>query len=200
MAKIKLTKNELKAQRDDLKRYVRYLPTLELKKRQLIQEIRKIEQALAEVQQREEAAVAAISPWLKLLAEPVGLEEIVRLREIETRPGNIAGVSIPLFVAAHLDTRPYDLFATPLWVDRAAENIAAIASLRAEREILCRQQELLQKELRTTIQRVNLFEKIKIPQCRENIRQIQIFLGDQQTNAVVRGKIAKSKLLEAETA
>ena len=36
MAKIKLTKNELKAQRDALKRFQRYLPTLQLKKQQLM--------------------------------------------------------------------------------------------------------------------------------------------------------------------
>ena len=35
MAKIKLTKNELKTQRDALARFNRYLPTLQLKKQQL---------------------------------------------------------------------------------------------------------------------------------------------------------------------
>ena len=35
MAKIKLTKGELKKQRDSLKQFRRYLPTLQLKKQQL---------------------------------------------------------------------------------------------------------------------------------------------------------------------
>ena len=35
MAKIKLTKNELKVQKDQLKMFNRYLPTLMLKKQQL---------------------------------------------------------------------------------------------------------------------------------------------------------------------
>ena len=56
--------------------------------------------------------------------------------------------------------------------------------------------ELLEAELRTTSQRVNLFEKVKIPEAKENIRIIQVFLGDQQTAAVVRGKISKKKLVE----
>ena len=43
MAKIKLTKNELKVQKDALKMYRRYLPTLTLKKQQLQSEIRTIE-------------------------------------------------------------------------------------------------------------------------------------------------------------
>ena len=55
---------------------------------------------------------------------------------------------------------------------------------------------LLSEELRVTTQRVNLFEKVKIPEAQENIRVIGIYLQDQQTAAVVRGKIAKKKLVK----
>ncbi|MDR2211713.1 MAG: V-type ATP synthase subunit D, partial [Spirochaetaceae bacterium] len=55
----------------------------------------------------------------------------------------------------------------------------------------------LDHELRITTQRVNLFEKIKIPETRENIKKIQVYLGDQQTAAVVRGKIAKRGMEKA---
>ena len=65
------------------------------------------------------------------------------------------------------------------------------------RSTLEKQVELLGKELRTTSQRVNLFEKVKIPEAKENIRIIGVYLGDQQTAAVVRGKISKKKLVEA---
>ena len=68
---------------------------------------------------------------------------------------------------------------------------ARITALMRTLEI---QIELLGKELRTTSQRVNLFEKVKIPETKENIRRIGIYIGDQQTAAVVRGKIAKRKL------
>ena len=50
-----------------------------------------------------------------------------------------------------------------------------------------------------TSQRVNLFEKVKIPACKENIRVIKIAIGDEQTAAVTRGKIAKSRVPEAQT-
>ena len=40
MAKLKLTKTELKAQMDDLKRFNRFLPTLQLKKQQQESDIR----------------------------------------------------------------------------------------------------------------------------------------------------------------
>jgi V/A-type H+-transporting ATPase subunit D len=57
---------------------------------------------------------------------------------------------------------------------------------------------LLSKELRTTTQRVNLFEKVKIPECKENMRIIRIYLGDVDTAGVVRSKIAKRKSQEAQ--
>jgi V/A-type H+-transporting ATPase subunit D len=56
---------------------------------------------------------------------------------------------------------------------------------------------ILKEELRITSQRVNLFEKVKIPEAREAIRLIKIYLGDQMANAVGRSKIAKKKISEA---
>ena len=53
---------------------------------------------------------------------------------------------------------------------------------------------ILKAELRVTTQRVNLFEKIKIPECLENIRKIRIYLGDQMANAVGISKVAKKKI------
>ena len=40
-------------------------------------------------------------------------------------------------------------------------------------------------------------QRPEIPEAKENIRVIGVFLGDQQTAAVVRGKISKKKLVEA---
>jgi len=39
---------------------------------------------------------------------------------------------------------------------------------------------------------VNLFEKVLIPQARENISRIQIHLADAERAAVVRSKIMKA--------
>jgi V/A-type H+-transporting ATPase subunit D len=50
--------------------------------------------------------------------------------------------------------------------------------------------------LRISTQRVNLFEKIKIPEAKEAIRVIKIHIGDQMTNAVGRSKIVKNKIEE----
>jgi V/A-type H+-transporting ATPase subunit D len=198
MAKLKFTKNELKTQRDALKRYRRFLPTLELKKQQLVEEIRRVEHVLADKQAAAARVRAGLAAWVQLFAEPVALEEKIALERIETREANIAGVIIPVFVTAEFRRSAYDLFTLPLWIDRALDVLEELAALRLECGIIERQRALLQRELRTTIQRINLFEKVKIPAAQNNIRVIQIYLGDQMANAVARGKIAKGKLTEAQ--
>ncbi len=195
MAKIKYTKNELKRQKDALRRFLRYLPTLMLKKQQLQLEIRKVEAQLASLKRSKEAKLEDMRRWIAVFGEEVGFAGLLTVKSVATESGNIAGVDIPVFLNIELEERPYDLFLLPLWVDSAIERVKELATLDAEIHILERQSKLLGEELRITSQRVNLFEKVKIPETRENIRVIQIYLGDEQTAAVVRGKIAKNKLV-----
>ena len=61
---IKLTKNELKTQKDALKRYTRYLPTLTLKKQQLQSEIRDIEIRAKELRKAREQLEKEFSSWI----------------------------------------------------------------------------------------------------------------------------------------
>ena len=195
MAKIKLTKNELKSQKEILKMFTRYLPTLQLKKQQLQMEIRAIDAREAEVRKKRERLFEDFNIWIGVFSEKnVFSPDFVKVKEIKTSQGNIAGVSIPIFTGAEFERKHYDLYMTPLWVDRASERMEDMLKLDLEGDILKEQVRLLHAELRTTTQRVNLFEKVKIPETKENIRRISVYLGDQQVSAVVRGKIAKSNL------
>lgn len=199
MAKIKLTKTELKAQTDALKRFQRFLPMLQLKKQQLQAEIAGILQKAEEVSEREERARAELGSWVGLFA--VGGEEmlsgLVKVKAINTGTANVAGVTIPVFESVETEVKDIDAWSTPAWVDDAVKAVAGILALRCERTVLMRQRDLITAELTTTSQRVNLFEKVKIPDCKENIRVIKIAIGDEQTAAVTRGKIAKSRVPEA---
>jgi len=195
MAAVKLTKTELKRQKDALKRYRRYLPTLILKKQQLLMVIRQLENRLAEEIQSRERLVDGAAPWLDLFAEPFPFQDWLRVNSVQTESANVAGIEIPVFKSMDFMTASHDLFMTPPWVDEALLLFARLSRLDVEIGLSRRQVSLLGAELRITSQRVNLFEKVKIPQAVESIRKIHIYLGDQQTAAVVRGKIAKNNLL-----
>jgi V/A-type H+-transporting ATPase subunit D len=192
MAKIKLTKNELKKQKDSLKMFQRYLPTLMLKKQQLQAEIRITELRIQELQEEKNRVDEAFKTWIGVYGERgVFTPEILSIKDIRTEQGNIAGVAIPIFRGADFTIASYDLYATPLWLDMAVEKMKQVLLLDLEAQTLMEQRKRLDHELRVTTQRVNLFEKIKIPETKESIKKIQVYLGDQQTAAVVRGKIAK---------
>ncbi|MBE6758322.1 MAG: V-type ATP synthase subunit D [Ruminococcaceae bacterium] len=197
MAKIKLTKNELKVQKDALKMYRRYLPTLTLKKQQLQAEIRTIEANANAVRAQREALEEGFHSWIAVFSETAAFpEDVITVRNIRKGTGNIAGVDIPTFEGADFSRGDYDLYETPLWVDIAANHMEQAMSLDLMAEVLDEQVRLLEAELLATSQRVNLFEKVKIPETEENIKKISIYMADQQVSAVVRSKISKRKIAQ----
>ena len=198
MAKIKLTNNELKNQKDALKMYKRYLPTLLLKKQQLQSEIRTIDAKAKEVRNARAALVQEFNAWIAVFGEQEAFTpDMVSVKNIKKGYGNIAGVTIPIYEGADFSRGDYDLYEAPLWIDMAADRMEKALSLDLEAEVLDEQVRLLSQELRTTTQRVNLFEKVKIPETKANIKKITVYLGDEQVAAVVRSKISKKKLQSA---
>ncbi len=198
--KIKLTKGELKRQRDALKQYERYLPTLQLKKQQLQMEILHQLGTLEARHREEEAKSKEVDSWIGLLSDGFEIAKYVLPSELITEGRNIAGVEIRVFKEARFNQAEYDLFSAPLWVDGAIAHLRTFNSLCAERHLLEANLATLRHELRVTTQRVNLFEKVKIPEAEEAIRLIKIYIGDQMSNAVGRSKIAKRKIEEASLA
>lgn len=193
--KVRLTKNELKVQKDGLKRFMRYLPTLQLKKQLLQVEIRKVEVLKEEKRRQQEEMRRQIAAWVAVFGDGIDLGPYLRIQSILTGTGNIAGVTIPVFQGLTFEDIPWDVLNTPPWVDKGIHSFKKFLAFDVEVAVLEEQARLLGDELRTTTQRVNLFEKVKIPEAKTNIRTINIYLGDQQTAAVVRGKISKAGLV-----
>mgnify|MGYP003291779074 FL=1 len=167
---------------------------LQLKKQQLQSEIALIVAKTQAVIDEENAAREGLERWVGLLAtDETVCEGLVKVDEIEVGDSNIAGVPIPTFERISTTLKKIDKWDSPAWADEAQDVIQKIMSLQAERKVFEEQRRLVTRELQLTSQRVNLFEKVKIPDCKEAIRVIKIALGDEQTAAVTRGKIAKSR-------
>ena len=195
MAKIKLTKNELKAQKDALKMYLRYLPTLTLKKQQLQAEIRIIEAKAKSVIKQKQELEEGFRSWIAVFSEQHAFPDgVITVSNIRKGTANIAGITIPTYEGADFYRGDYDLYETPLWVDIAASHMEKAISLQLEAQVLNEQVRLLEKELTTVSQRVNLFEHVKIPETEDNIKKISVYMSDQQVSAVVRSKISKRKI------
>jgi V/A-type H+/Na+-transporting ATPase subunit D len=199
--KIKYNKTELKTKRDQLAKYEKFLPILQLKKMQLQIVLRQLEPVIEERQAALSGRVEETRPWARLLSdEAVHIHDFLEIEEVRTVTDNIAGVEVPDFEAILFRERPYSLFSTPAWLDTAILSLRGIIAVREEIRLLRKKEALIREELRITTQRCNLFEKKLIPDLKEEIRKIKIFLGDQETAAVGRAKIAKAKTRELEEA
>jgi V/A-type H+-transporting ATPase subunit D len=195
--KIKLTQGELKRQRDALRQYERYLPTLQLKKQLLQLEILHQQSALRERKNSLSEKKKSAENWWGLLVEVPDIRQWLIPQKIIAAKKNVAGVDVPVFERVNFEPAEYDLFLTPFWVDAGVETLRDMVSLQEEIRVIEQGISVLKHELRITAQRVNLFEKVKIPESKEAIRRIKIYIGDQMTNAVGRSKIAKNKIEEA---
>ncbi|HNX27663.1 MAG TPA: V-type ATP synthase subunit D [Phycisphaerae bacterium] len=199
-AKIKLTRPELKRQRDALRRFQRYLPMLKLKQQQLQMMVRRM---AGEVQAAFDAINAArrkFAPIKPVLVENAGVkfDTLAKPSQVNTSLQNVAGVNIPVFSDVEFPAVSYSLFATPAWVDETLRVMREISRRQAEYDVRSRALQLIERELTKIVQRVNLFEKVKIPEAKEAIRRIRIKLGDEMTAAVGRSKIAKAKISVSE--
>jgi V/A-type H+-transporting ATPase subunit D len=199
--KIKLTRPELKRFRDALHRFERYLPMLKLKQQQLQISMRQVDQQRKEAFRAIQAAKEKFDSYRQILSDTAGVdvESLAKPKEVRTDTINIAGVNVPIFKEVLFAKATYSFFSTPAWVDRALLDLCEVNRCQVRMDVIDQQYKLLQRELTKITQRVNLFEKVKIPEAREVIRVIRIKLGDEMTAAVGRAKIAKAKLSESET-
>ena len=133
MAKIKFTKTELKSQQDALKQFVRFLPTLQLKKQQLQMEVRLSTEELERNLAEQKELVDRMSSFLELFssdAEVAFFEGLVRVRRVLTGEENIAGIAIPTFDRVEFEPADWDLFDTEWYVDDAVQALKDAVSLR----------------------------------------------------------------------
>jgi V/A-type H+-transporting ATPase subunit D len=193
--KIKKTRPELLRQRRQLSMFERFLPTLVLKKQQIQSEILKVRAEALKLKKQMEAKIQESVGWQMLFSEslPGPITRFIKVKNIQRGIRNVAGIKLPIVSDVEYEISEFSRLATPPWVDAGFEFLKQLMELREMLVVVLEQEELLQKELRKVTQRVNLFEKVKIPQAKENIKQIRIMLAEEQTSAVGRSKIAKGK-------
>ena len=194
MAKLVLSKSGLQRERENLRLYRKVLPSLDLKRRQLLGEQKRAEHEATKQHEEFETFNKTVVEQLPMLgARAVDLSGLVRVRDIKVAVENVVGVKLPALEAITFDTRPYSLLGTPHWVDLAAQKLREYAEHKTRFDIAKKRVETLRYAALKITQRVNLFEKILIPTAEKNIKRIQIYLADAERAAVVQSKIAKAK-------
>ena len=194
MAKLAVNKSSLKTFRDKLKLYQRFLPSLDLKRQQLLTKYKQAQQEL----RGSEASVAALGESLTGVLAPLGgsktdLNGLVTIESVIIDEENIVGAKLPVAREIKFKTASYSTLAKPFWVDFLVEHLQQMCEVRVRHQVNLERVKQLELAVRRITQRVNLFEKILIPTAQDSIKRIQIGLAEDERSAVVRSKIAKRK-------
>jgi len=191
---VSLSKTSLQQQRDKLRLFERFLPSLELKRQQLTAEYKKAVAALAEAEQGADKANRSLPQLLPILGSTaMKLSGLVRVRRIDVFEEHILGLRLPTLRAVEFDVASYSMLSTPFWFDELVVCLKASATYRLRLQVYRERVRRMQGALRRVSQRVNLFEKVLIPNARRDIARIKIYLSDVERAAVVTSKIAKAK-------
>lgn len=197
MAKLKLSKQSLHHQQEQLKLYKRLLPSLDLKRRQLTMEAQKAQEEHAVAVAQIDALETRIGEELPMLAdEGLHLRDLVVVKGYKLGEQNIVGVRLPVLESLDCQVADYSPLATPAWLDILVQRLKDAKTSRLRAEIAAQRLDILRLQLRRVTQRVNLFDKILIPTAHHNIQRIRIYLGETERAAVVTSKLAKSKQLQ----
>jgi V/A-type H+-transporting ATPase subunit D len=194
MARLALNKSSLSKLTRQLGTFEKFLPSLDLKRKQLMAERARAQAALQRTGQAMAALRESIAGRLPMLANrEIELADLVQLKTVRLGEENVVGTRLPVLEAVEVQRRDYSFLAIPQWVDRLSDDLARMLELHAGLAVERRRLVLLEEAVRKVTQRVNLFEKVLIPRAKEHIRKIRIYLSDAERAAVVRSKIAKRK-------
>lgn len=194
---IALNKTSLKQQRDQAKTYRQFLPSLELKRQQLLAALNHaIAQHQAIMEEMRELS-EKLEPLYALLGSSTidhhQILTLVRVCDVQIEQQNVVGLQLPVIRKFGCRVSEYSKLVLPFWADSLVDALQQSAQARVRLRVAQQRVDRLDEAVRKITQRVNLFEKVLIPRTEQNIRKIQIFLSDQERAAVVRSKLAKGK-------
>lgn len=194
MARLALNKSSLARESTQLAEYRRFLPSLELKRLQIMAERAKAKETLARLERDYEKRFTDLAESLPMIANKhVPLEGLVTLKQAVRSEQNLSGTILPVLDDIDVETKPYSLLARPHWVDPYVAGMRDLLRLNLERDVARERIAKLVEAEAVISRRVNLFEKVLIPQAERNIKKIRMALADAERDAVVRAKISKRK-------
>ena len=195
--RIKLNKVSLRTEKQKLATYQRFLPALEARKQQFLMQLAIVRKEIEGQEARMKSIMQEIDTWSNLLGD-IGpfVRYFIEIKEIKSTIRNVAGLKVPEFHGIDFSDPSYSYFATPPSFEDIVRRIREAIECRQAINMLKEGERILFEGFRKTSQRINLYEQRLIPNCREAIRKIVVYLQDQQAAAVGVAKVAK-RLTEA---
>jgi len=194
VARLQLSKSALGRETQHLATYKRFLPSLDLKRRQLMAERAKAREQLTSTGNEIDQMMQNVGKAIPMLANVnVDLTNLAKVTKVDLQTENIVGTRLPKLKEVKIEVCPYSYMGKPHWVDRVVADLKRMIELRLRQQVETQRVLFLEEGVKKVTQRVNLFDKVLIPRAQENIKRIKIFLGDAERASVINSKLAKAK-------
>jgi V/A-type H+-transporting ATPase subunit D len=167
------------------------LPTLKSKEAALRIEIKRMRQKGLEYEQKLAIRKEEIKNLSKLWMEFE--DHLVSIKSAAYKWRTIAGVKIPVLDYVEFDIQEISQYHKPDWFLDGISILRELTELKLLQEVSVYATELLEQARKKTTQKVNLYEKVQIPEYREAIRKIQRFLEDEENLSKAAQKILKRR-------
>lgn len=170
------------------------LPTLKNKEMALRLEVSKSKKMFNELDEKMNRKMAEYSRQPDIWAE--FLPDMISLGEVRTLTRAVAGVKTPELEEIVFKVDDFSLFSSPKWFPEGVMRVKELVSIAIERDFFYRKMELLNQARRRTTQKVNLYEKVQIPEYEHAIRKIKRFLEDEENLSKSAQKIIKKRQMQ----
>ena len=130
MARLALSKSALQHERQNLQMYQQFLPSLDLKRRQLMAEHSRAQEALAKAQEQVATLIPDTGKTIPMLANTsIKIGRLVQIESVKIGEENVVGVKLPVLDSVTAKREEYSLLAKPHWVDAVADRLQHILEL-----------------------------------------------------------------------
>uniref|UniRef100_UPI00321723DC V-type ATP synthase subunit D n=1 Tax=uncultured Draconibacterium sp. TaxID=1573823 RepID=UPI00321723DC len=189
--KFQYNKTALQSLNKQLNVRLKALPTLKNKEAALRLEVKKAKNKTLELEHELQLNISLNADSFGLWNEY--LPQLITVGEVKTTSKKIAGISVPVLNEIYFKEEKFSLFGNPKWFPQGIELIKELAKIVIEKEIFNRKMLLLDHGRRKTTQKVNLYEKVQIPNYEDAIRKIKRFLEDEENLSKSAQKIVKKR-------
>ncbi len=172
------------------------LPTLQAKESALRFEVKS---AKAEVREAEEAykkQSSELEQFYRLWSEFP--PDLLGIKDIKLDFKKIAGVKTPIFKKVDFNIVRFSLITSPSWFPEGVMLLKKAVEQQIKIDVARKKVEILEYARKKTTQKVNLYEKVQIPEYQSALLKIKRFMEDEENLAKSSQKILKERLAKAE--
>jgi V/A-type H+-transporting ATPase subunit D len=194
MTAVSQNKTALHKERRTIKMLQAHLPALDMKRRGLMiaraAEVRRSQMLSAEWTQ---ATCDAGAHFPMLAQVGIAVETLLGPPVVTRVEERILGVRVPTIIDVTVEIRSIPRHVFAHWVEPVVQLARRAVVVRVLLKAQVMRIAILDGALIKTTQRLNLLEKLLIPEAQKRVKDIELRLSEQERAAVVMAKVAKAK-------